>query len=64
MVGAGHADGPTHHDQHARRALINFGVLAPIALDHGVIKTHLDAHGAPAARYRAIVQFSLWPAQA
>ncbi len=45
-------------------AVINYGIVAPIALDHGVIHTHPGADGAPALGYRAIVSFSLWPGAA
>jgi OPT family oligopeptide transporter len=45
-------------------ALINYGVLAPILLDHHVIATHLNAHGEPSLGYRTIVSFSLWPGAA
>jgi OPT family oligopeptide transporter len=44
--------------------LINYGIIAPIALDHGVIHTHLDAHHHPALGYPEIVHFSLWPGAA
>lgn len=45
-------------------AIINYGIVAPVALDHGAIHTHLDSHGDPALGYRAIVSFSLWPGAA
>ncbi len=64
MVGAGMLMGLRTTISMLVGALINFGVLAPLALDHGVIKTHLDSHGAPALGYRSIVQFSLWPGAA
>ncbi len=64
MVGAGMLMGLRTTISMLVGALINYGVIAPIALDHGVIKTHLDAHGAPALGYRAIVSFSLWPGAA
>ena len=37
-------------------ALINYGIVAPLAFDHGVISKDLG--------YRAIVSFSLWPGAA
>lgn len=64
MVGAGMLMGLRTTVSMVVAALINYGVVAPIALDHGVIKTHLDAHGDPALGYRAIVSFSLWPGAA
>ena len=45
-------------------ALLNYGVLAPMALDAGAIKTHLDPDGNAALGYRTIVSFSLWPGAA
>jgi OPT family oligopeptide transporter len=64
MVGAGMLMGLRTTISMLVAALLNYGVLAPIALDHGAIKTHLDAHGAPALGYRAVVSFSLWPGAA
>jgi OPT family oligopeptide transporter len=64
MVGAGMLMGLRTTISMLVAALLNFGVLAPMALDAGAIKTHLDAHGAPALGYRAIVSFSLWPGAA
>ena len=45
-------------------ALINFAVIAPMALDHGAIKTHAGPDGTAMLGYRAIVSFSLWPGAA
>lgn len=45
-------------------AIINYGIVAPIALDHGVIHTHAAPDGSAALGYRAIVSFSLWPGAA
>ena len=45
-------------------ALLNYGVFAPQALAHGVIKTHLAANGTEVLGYRAIVSLSLWPGAA
>jgi OPT family oligopeptide transporter len=64
MVGAGMLMGLRTTISMVVAALINYGVIAPIALDHGVIKTHLDAHGDPTLGYRTIVSFSLWPGAA
>ncbi len=64
MVGAGMLMGLRTTISMVVAGLLNFGVLAPLALDHGVIKTHLDAHGLPALGYRGIVSFSLWPGAA
>ncbi len=45
-------------------AFINFAVIAPMALEHGVIKTHAGPDGSAMLGYRAIVSFSLWPGAA
>jgi OPT family oligopeptide transporter len=64
MVGAGMLMGLRTTISMLVAALVNYGVLAPMAFDAGAIKTHLDAHGAPALGYRAVVSFSLWPGAA
>jgi OPT family oligopeptide transporter len=64
MVGAGMLMGLRTTISMLVGSLFNFGVLAPMALDHGVIKTHLGEHGETLLGYRSIVQFSLWPGAA
>ncbi len=64
MVGAGMLMGLRTTISMLVGAIINFGFVAPIALDHGVIKTHLGEHGEQLLGYRAIVSFSLWPGAA
>jgi len=64
MVGAGMLMGLRTTISMLVAALLNYGVLAPVALDHGVIKTHLGPDGLPTLGYRTIVSFSLWPGAA
>lgn len=64
MIGAGMLMGLRTTISMLVGAIVNYGIVAPIAMDHGAIKTHLDAQGDPALGYRAIVSFSLWPGAA
>jgi len=64
MVGAGMLMGLRTTISMLVAALVNYGVIAPIALDHGAIKTHAGPDGLPALGYRAVVSFSLWPGAA
>jgi OPT family oligopeptide transporter len=64
MVGAGMLMGLRTTISMLVASLFNYGVLAPLALDHGAIKTHLGAHGETLLGYRPIVSFSLWPGAA
>ena len=64
MVGAGMLMGLRTTITMVVAALANYGILAPLALEHGVIKTHLDDHGLVALGYRPIVQLTLWPGAA
>ncbi len=45
-------------------ALINYGVIAPMALAHGAIHMTPGPHGTQVLGYRNIVAFSLWPGAA
>jgi OPT family oligopeptide transporter len=63
MVGAGMLMGLRTTISMLVGALINYGVLAPILLDHGVIHTHMK-NGEAVLGYRGVVEWSLWPGAA
>ena len=63
MVGAGMLMGLRTTISMLVGALINYGFIAPILLDHGVIHTQMK-NGEAVLGYRNVVSWSLWPGAA
>jgi OPT family oligopeptide transporter len=65
MVGAGMLMGLRTTISMLVAALINYGILGPMALDaHAIKAPHIGPDGLPALGYPTIVKFSLWPGAA
>jgi len=64
MVGAGMLMGLRTTISMLVGALLNYGVMAPILLDHHVIAAKVGEHGEQILGYPAIVKWSLWPGAA